>query len=673
MPQKTPLNQDSRVKVVGTNLLRLIFLFALLSLLLSVFRLVGLASLYVNDSLNLTADLVGNSLLMGFRYDAKVVVIFLLPLVLLSFVSVFFRSDLFQPAFRWIYIGYGSILALLFLLIETINFNYFQFFKSQLNVEVFGVFYDDTSAILSSIHSDHPLIVIFIGIFAAFIFLIFIISRLARFHTNKLHPLIYYLVILLTVPLVALAARGSFTTFPLQRADRSVSTNPYVNEFVMNGTYTLTEAYKDFTTGKFYTDVQKIVDEEGFSSIDECIAAYPYPIGKNQSDSLFYYTSSIKPENFQSPNVIVFFMEGMGTVFIRPHEFEPEMMGELHNQLKDCDLFLNSMPGGNITHASLESFILGTMDGPLSQSKYSAKPFATSIASTFQNAGYKTSFVTGGKLDWRNYGAFLKQQGFDSSEGVEIIKTNYPEATQNEWGVFDEYLFDFVYEKLSTSSPQFIFALTTTNHIPYTIPPNHTLKNFNIAPFKSYITSDSITFKKNFEVYEYASNQLGLFMKKIKESAYAENTIIVATGDHNVREALSYPPHWRHKNFAVPIIFSIPEAYRKGEADTSLWVSHRDINNTICELALSGQDYFGSGVNLYAPTPANYFAVHDYYLAISSVGLSDRYGDNNYIFTNPGWNGYLQQNNVDDRMKRQMTALKAYRALVRISQANSLK
>ena len=162
MPQKTPLNQDSRVKVVGTNLLRLIFLFALLSLLLSVFRLVGLASLYVNDSLNLTADLVGNSLLMGFRYDAKVVVIFLLPLVLLSFVSAFFRSDLFQPVFRWIYIGYGSILALLFLLIETINFNYFQFFKSQLNVEVFGVFYDDTSAILSSIHSDHPLIVIFI-------------------------------------------------------------------------------------------------------------------------------------------------------------------------------------------------------------------------------------------------------------------------------------------------------------------------------------------------------------------------------------------------------------------------------------------------------------------------------------------------------------------------------
>ncbi|HKL71503.1 MAG TPA: sulfatase-like hydrolase/transferase [Marinilabiliaceae bacterium] len=664
---------ESRVEAVGSNLLRLVFLFGLMNLLLSGFRLVGLASLYFNDSLNFSTDLVGRSLFMGFRYDAKVIVIFLLPVILLSFFSALFPTDSFQRLFKKTFIGYGSFLALLFLIIETINFNYFQFFKTQLNVEVYGIFYDDTSALLSSIHSDYPLVTIFIGMLVAFTLFLFVISRLARLHFNKLDAKFYTLIILLVLPFIALAARGSFTTFPLQRADRSVSTNPYVNEFVMNGTYALIEAYKDLTSGEFYTDIDKILSVEGFSSIEECMASYPFPMGKVQSDSLFYYTSSIKPAGFKSPNVVVFFMEGMGTVFIQPNELEPENMGELYHQLQDCDLFLNAMPGGNITHASLENFILGTMDGPLSQSKYSSKLVSSSIAKTFKNAGYSTSFVSGGKLDWRNYGAFLRFQGFDSCEGMEMIKIHHPDAMQNEWGVFDEYLFDYVYEKLSEASPQFIFALTTTNHIPYSIPPNYALKNLDITPFKSYISSDSITFKRNLEVYQYAINQLGLFLKKIKESSYSENTIVVATGDHNVREALSYPPHWRHKNFAVPIIFRIPEAYQKGEADTTLWVSHRDMNNTICELALSGRNYFGSGINLYSPIPANYFAVHDYYLAVSHDGVSDRTNENNYSFTSPIWNGYLQENSSDEKLKNQMAALKAYRALVRISQANSLK
>lgn len=197
--------------------------------------------------------------------------------------------------------------------------------------------------------------------------------------------------------------------------------------------------------------------------------------------------------------------------------------------------------------------------------------------------------------------------------------------------------------------------------------------DLDIQPFEQYITSDPVTFKRNLEVYYYAINQLGLFLKRLKESNHSENTIVIATGDHNVREALSYPPHWRHKNVAVPIIFRVPEAYKQGSADTSVWVSHRDINNTICELALSNDNYFGTGVNLYDTIPINYFAVHHYYLAVSKQGVSDRLSESNFTFSSFDWNAYLQQSSDDEYLKKQLLALKAYRALVRVAQANSLK
>ncbi|MDR3070993.1 MAG: hypothetical protein LBU29_00040 [Endomicrobium sp.] len=52
--------------------------------------------------------------------------------------------------------------------------------------------------------------------------------------------------------------------------------------------------------------------------------------------------------------------------------------------------------------------------------------------------------------------------GFDNGLGDESFKKG---STRGEWGIFDEYLFDSIFEILSKDDKsKFIFAMTTTNH-----------------------------------------------------------------------------------------------------------------------------------------------------------------------------------------------------------------
>ena len=49
--------------------------------------------------------------------------------------------------------------------------------------------------------------------------------------------------------------------------------------------------------------------------------------------------------------------------------------------------------------------------------------------------------------------------GFDVIEGAESMDSKY---LKNQWGVYDEFLFDHIYKKLNSNNekPKFIFALT---------------------------------------------------------------------------------------------------------------------------------------------------------------------------------------------------------------------
>src|SRR3989338_3300808 len=100
------------------------------------------------------------------------------------------------------------------------------------------------------------------------------------------------------------------------------------------------------------------------------------------------------------------------------------------------------------------------------------RTLSTSVALPFEKRGYQTSFVIGGKLGWRNLDKFVKRQHFQAVEGSAVLMSEVKDAKSWEWGVYDEFLFERIYNKIenSTGIPQFIFALTITNHTPFDLP-----------------------------------------------------------------------------------------------------------------------------------------------------------------------------------------------------------
>ncbi len=669
----TLIHNSNKSGFVVEKILQITLFALIISLILSVFRIAGLTYLANNNLLNVSNDFIGKSLLMGFRYDAKFSVIILIPIVVVVLITVYFRKirNKFFSLFSKIYM---IIIGLLVIIIEIINYNYFKFFKTQLNIDFFGIFYDDTSALVSSISLKYPLLLLslfFLLILSIFAFLIFLILKINIKKSSLINSIIVTLLFLI---ISFYFARGSFSGYPLRHSDRAVSVNLLVNEFVMNSPMALIDAYKDLKRVEIELNIDKILSENGYASLQECLSDYSLNVG-NEIDSLFIYKSSKKEDEFVNPNVVVIFMEGMGSVFFKPISKTNDFIGELGNQLDNCDFFLKAMPNGHITYSSLDGFLFATVDGPLSQSKYSLNTISSSVALPFKNSGYETSFITGGKLDWRNYGSFLKNQGFDFCEGMEIISAANTDVEIGQWGVYDEYLFDFMFDKLvSQTNPQFIFALTTTNHTPYTLPKNYKAKKIDITEFEKYLSIEDEQFERCLSVFDYAAHYLGVFLKRLSESEFAENTIVVITGDHNMREAFSYPVNWQHKNLAVPIIFKVPESYKPQIPDTSKWISHRDIRSTIYELALSEQEYFATGVNIYDSIPDDYYAVRTNNMAFSNVGLSNLSNNINYNLDIDNWNGnFVIETEENLQLINQMQSVKAYRTLLKVAQANNLK
>jgi len=115
-------------------------------------------------------------------------------------------------------------------------------------------------------------------------------------------------------------------------------------------------------------------------------------------------------------------------------------------------------------------------------------------------------------------------------------------------------------------------------------------------------------------------------MNKIKNSKLAENTIIIITGDHNIRSVLPYNTKEvaKYKN-SVPLYIYLPEHIRKGLiVDTQRWASHYDIMPSIIPLILSDARYFSLDQNVFDTTKITlyYYSINDYSI-MHNEGLTD--------------------------------------------------
>jgi phosphoglycerol transferase MdoB-like AlkP superfamily enzyme len=601
-------------------LLNLRFLFRVYLLALLVFFIYRFAYLFrilSGEMSGLTGDIL-KAFITGLRFDTATICYGMTLPVLLSFICLAGEKAK-RITFRVQRI-YLVILFVVFVMVLTVDYYYYTYFQSHINVQIFGFMEDDTAAVIKSLWTDYPLLTVLTGLVVSAI----LFNRLIKLIGKKLSAsiqvlsakrsiLFSFLMLLLFVA----GLRSSFGTFPVQMDDASISENAKVNLLPINGVFALKDAIV-YHNNEFNLDhVMQYVSGLGYNDKQAAMKDYFGEENiKTGIDPMYRYTDTNYVVRQSPPNIVFFLLESWSNNNMYLQSKEINLLGSLEKYWNSDILFRHFLSGHNGTINSIEGMMINTPVTPVAQSEYSDVTFETSCAKPFYEKGYTTTFISGGKINWRNINNFIPKQYFQYVEGNADIASSIPGTKECEWGAYDEYLFDDVFKKLgeAKSNPQFIFALSTTNHTPFHIPDHYKpypIKLSQEITGKLKVSEDIVV--KNLTNLQYTNDCLGKFLEQLDASPYAENTIVIATGDHNNLMLFDFDEAHAFYRYSVPMMMHVPVKYLyKSAVDTTLWGSHKDIFPTIYNLSLDSVAYFDNGNNLLEKNPdrKNFFAIN---------------------------------------------------------------
>lgn len=567
---------------------------------------------------------------LGVRYDLAVLAYLNMP-VTLAFVTLLFsnKEGFYNKISRYVAFYYTIAVGSLFVLLG-IDFCYYSYFQNHLNIMVFGLFEDDTSALISTLAENYNMFLV-IGSFILSYILTFVVSKfILKFkyknisENKKKVSVSKILIAILMITVNFIAARGSFGIFPLGMDDAQVSLNTFLNKVAINGVYTLQEAIEVKNKQKDFDYAAKT----GYKgNIRRAFADYLNldinQIPEQPEQSLINYTRrNEKIENIK-PNVIFIMVESFGSGLIRYNSKIFNILGEMKKHLDEDIVFYNFLPAHVGTIGSLEGAMTNVArcsnSWYIAQSKYAYKKYNFAGPVPYKKNNYETTFIYGGNTGWRNIGNFMPSLEFDNVLGEASMSNSYP---RNQWGVYDEDLFGYLFEILSKDNKRkFIYVMTTTNHPPYSLPDNYKVMPIKIPKeLEQNIVNKSLA-QKRLAVYQYSNEMLGRFITKIKNSKYASNTIIAVTGDHNFMDCLSYPNERLLDALSVPFYLYIPKDIKPLNIDVSVFGSHLDIMPTLYDISLSNSEYMAMGQSLISDKAKNNIISIDNGVIMSNKGV----------------------------------------------------
>ncbi len=546
----------------------------------------------------------------AFRFDAQVIAYILIPITLWLVVGLFISKELFFSASVKIFQHYFPICYTLVALLSLLDQQFYINFRSHYNPVFFDFFNEEPTILIKSIWNEHPVIWITIGCI-----IFFWVMRLSVKHIIhiKSTPLFGLPVSTNALPyafciFLPLGIRGSVATFPLRAEDTYISERKEINDYVPNAVFMLKKAYCERKKQFKLEAPEEILQQNGFKTLEDAIACYfditPDSASQRSIEDWVFNTTPKNNIDFH-PNVVFIITESWSNRLIDFQSDSLDLLCGMKKHLAEDILFRNFQSSTNGTINAIESLIIGTPYQPLFTSKYRYLHYPTTITAPFKANHYSTSFISGIELSWRNLEEVLPLQQFDHVMGkYEILKQEPSVECNHTWGVYDHCLLDFLANKLEQQSePNFVLCLTSTSHTPFEFPQNYNLPNFELGDesMKNF-SGDPQMVKEYLKGYQYSNRALGDFMDRIKSTpSLAENTIVVITGDHNIRMILPYENEGEQRfQNSVPLYVYLPPKLRETiSVDTTRWGSHSDIIPTLAPLIFSNTGYVNMGQNLF--------------------------------------------------------------------------
>ncbi|WP_033149178.1 LTA synthase family protein [Prevotella sp. P6B1] len=424
----------------------------------------------------------------GLTLDLSTALYFLILPFLLSIISIWYWAKWLTYILR----GYFVLIAIAFALAFVADTSLYPFWEFKLDASCLQYLETPTEA-MASVSSVY-LVWRFLAIAIASI-VIYGGYRPLMLHTAccSSRQWLELLVYILTIPLIVIGIRGGLDESTTNIGQVYYSQNQFLNHSAVNPVFSFLSSFEKTASN--------IVDYD-FYTEDTC----------QQLMADYYTTTSVDTDTLLTtnhPDVIIILMESAGEVFAKGM---PRLQQLKQEGINFANCFANSWRtdrGTVCTYSGYPSFPTSSvMKMP---NKTRALP---GIASSLQQAGYATTYLYGGDINFTNMRSYLIGTGFSQL----IWKDDYKDDERNsaQWGVRDDITFKTLLSliKHPSDKPRFIGYSTLSSHEPWDV------------PVKKY--DDEIL-----NAFYYLDSCIGEFIDQLKQSPQWKNTLVILLPDHS--------------------------------------------------------------------------------------------------------------------------------------------
>lgn len=469
------------------------------------------------------ADEVGRAVWVSMRFDFRLSLILILLPCLLSMIMPgrFFSRHGFKR-FARSYFAVAGVLITLLLLGDLGNFSYT---GERLNASL-AEFAKNPLISLGMLWQSYPVVWGVLGVAAVgflFYFLSSWIYRLsARFAEGKKKlPRILWRAA--WVLLVAWGLYGSVSHYPLRWSEAYFSKDKNVNSLALNPVLYLFSSLSSADTS---------VDMEAFEKYLPAMTRY---LGTTPDKP---FERHVPAKADRRPNIVFVMLESFGaapmSAFGNPLPSTPHT----DSLLQKCLFFKNAYVPRWGTAFTVYGSLTGIPDVTLGTTASRVQKAIDQRVIMDQAAGYKRFYMLGGSANWANIRAVFQS----NVEGIEIFEEgSYPvENRVDVWGIDDYDLFKYastLFDSLNRAEEPFVaYVQTSSNHRPYTVPDERD----GYRPLReSEVDMEALRRAGFLELGQYNALRyldfnIARFVQRAEEQGWAENTVIVFFGDHNM-------------------------------------------------------------------------------------------------------------------------------------------
>ena len=519
----------------------------------------------------------GSAFIMGLRYDARVVCIIGLVMMLLCAFPFLNPFKNYTAKKFW-----NILLPLVFILIIfvlAVDYYHFDYLHQRLNATVLN-YLQDAGISFNMMWQSYPLLKISMAV------LLFLI--LARFGFDKL--LAHYqqqdsfykrkgrLLYVISFFIFGGFIFGKIGQFPLRWSDAYILSDDFKANLALNPFQSFISTLNFRNTSY---DLKKVRQDYPL------MAEY---LGVNNPDSStlnFTRTSSISDSSNNKPNIVLVICESFSAYKSSMYNNPLNTTPYFNELCKNGIFFDRCFTPAYGTARGVWATITGIPDveSPKTASRNPNAVDQNTIINDFK--GYNNFYFLGGSATWANIRGMLT----NNINNLKLYEQDdYTAKKIDVWGISDKNLFLEANKVLKQQTkPFFAIIQTADNHRPYTIPAE------DKAEFKSIsFSTDSLKrfgFESNEEMNAFRYTDFGFqkFMEAAQQEAYFKNTIFVFVGDHGIRYngTLEYfPKSWTEQGLTcehVPLLFNAP-GFIKPQRISNI-CSQVDILPTIASLA----------------------------------------------------------------------------------------